>query len=44
MHQYPETGFKEFRTQTAIIEYLKSIGIKASQMQKIAGTGLVVDL
>jgi amidohydrolase len=37
-HQYPELGFKEFRTQKKIIAYLNNLDI---QTKKIAKTGVV---
>jgi amidohydrolase len=37
-HQHPELGFKEFRTQEKIIEYLEPLDI---QTKKIAKTGVV---
>jgi amidohydrolase len=39
IHQYPELGYEETKTQQFIIEILKSFGIK--EIQKIGGTGVV---
>ena len=36
-HKYPELGFKEFRTQRVVKEYLEKLGLEALE---IAGTGL----
>lgn len=30
IHQNPEPGFQEFRTQKKIIKYLKKLGVKSS--------------
>jgi len=44
LHTHPEGGFKEFRTSQAIIDALKSFGVKDEAIKKCAITGLVVDL
>ncbi len=44
LHTHPEGGFIEFRTQQALIDALKSFGVKDEAIQKCAITGLVVDL
>jgi len=41
IHQHPETGFKEHRTQGKILEYFTDQMFKVT---KCAGTGLVIDL
>lgn len=37
-HQHPELGFKEYRTQERVIDYLKKCGL---EVNKIADTGVV---
>lgn len=44
LHTHPEGGFNEFKTQQAIIDALKSFGVKDDAITKCAKTGLVVDL
>lgn len=44
IHQNPEPGFHEFRTQKKLIKYLKSLGVRGSSIKKIATTGLQVDI
>ncbi len=39
LHQIPERGFQEFKTQTFIINYLEELGLKP---EKIINTGVVV--
>jgi metal-dependent amidase/aminoacylase/carboxypeptidase family protein len=44
IHKHPETAYTEFRTGEKIYEYLESIGIKQSQIKKVAKTGYIVDI
>lgn len=44
MHKTAEIGFQEFQTQKNIIAYLKKLGLKDSEIHKLARTGLYVDL
>lgn len=40
-HEYPELGFREFRTAEKVEQYLKSLGLETRRM---AGTGIVAVL
>ncbi len=44
IHKHPELAFKEFRTQSKIIEYLTKLGIPENNIRKVAQTGLLVDI
>ena len=45
MHQHPETGFNEFRTQSQCMEFLIDIAkIPEADIRKAAITGLIVDI
>ena len=44
IHQWPEGGFKEFKTQKLIFDTLIGLGIDKKNIKKCAGTGLVVDI
>lgn len=44
LHKHPEIFFQEFRTSAKIIDYLLSLGIKETQIRKVAITGLIVDI
>ncbi|EAR95244.1 peptidase M20D, amidohydrolase (macronuclear) [Tetrahymena thermophila SB210] len=44
IHQHPEPGFHEFRTQRKIIRYLRKLGVHKNQIKKIAITGLQIDI
>ena len=44
MHHNPELAFKEVDTSNNIVEYLKSVGVKASDVRRIAKTALVIDI
>ena len=45
MHQHPETGFNEFRTQSQVMEFLMDIAkIPEADIRKAATTGLIVDI
>jgi amidohydrolase len=44
IHQRPELGFAEYRTQEYILGQLRSIGIPDASVSKIAGTGVLADI
>jgi len=44
LHKHPELFFEETRTSAKIIEYLKKLGIKDSQIRRVAKTGIIVDI
>jgi len=44
IHQHPEGGFKEFKTQSLIRETLISFGLTTDEIKDCAGTGLVVNI
>eukprot|EP01089_Gocevia_fonbrunei_P001509 TRINITY_DN113_c0_g1_i1.p1 TRINITY_DN113_c0_g1~~TRINITY_DN113_c0_g1_i1.p1 ORF type:complete len:406 (+),score=69.50 TRINITY_DN113_c0_g1_i1:81-1298(+) len=44
IHQHPERGFKEVRTQKQVKEYLLKIGVAEAEIRPCAETGLVVDI
>lgn len=44
IHKHPETAYQEYRTGEKIYEYLESIGIRQSQIRRVAKTGFTVDI
>ena len=44
VHSHPELAFQEVETSKLIIEYLKTLGIKDTQIRRMAKTGIVVDI
>jgi len=44
IHQHPEGGFKEYRTQEKLKGILRGFGIKEKDIKVCAQTGLVVDI
>ena len=44
VHSHPELAFEEVETSKLIIEYLKTLGVKDTQIRRMAKTGIVVDL
>jgi amidohydrolase len=44
LHQYPELGFEEYGTQEYLLSELQGLGVPASAVSKVAGTGVLVDL
>ena len=44
IHQYPEGGFKEFKTSKLIKDTLIGFGVAEKNIRKSAVTGLIVDI
>ena len=44
IHQNAEIGFKEVETTRKLIEKMISYGLQESDMRRVAGTGIVVDI
>lgn len=40
-HKYPELGYQEFRTSGMIAEYLSSLGLEVTRLEKTGVVGLL---
>jgi len=44
LHKHAELSYKEIRTSNKILEYIKNLGISENNIQKVAQTGLIIDI
>lgn len=44
IHQNAELAFEEVNTSETIIKHLKELGVRDSQIRRVAKTGILVDI